>query len=33
MGNGVPIVLKREDVMKANPRIMQNYGVNAASNL
>jgi S1-C subfamily serine protease len=26
-GNGVPIVLKREDVLRANPRIMQRYGI------
>lgn len=26
-GNGVPIVLRREDVLKANPRIMERYGI------
>ena len=33
LGNGVPIVLKREDVLKATPRIMKNYGVSSAMNL
>ena len=32
-GNGVPIVLKREDVLKADPSIMEKYGIPAAENL
>lgn len=32
-GNGVPIVLKREEVVKATPRILKNYGITADRNL
>ncbi len=32
-GHGVPIVLNRDEVVKAEPRIMKNYGVPAARNL
>ena len=32
-GLGVPIVLKREDVLKANPRILSRYGVPSPLNL
>ena len=32
-GNGVPIVLKREDVVKATPRILKNYGISSDRNL
>ncbi len=32
-GDGVPIVLNREEVLKANPRIMQTYGIPSPRNL
>ena len=32
-GDGVPIVLKREDVVKATPRILKNYGITSDRNL
>jgi hypothetical protein len=32
-GDGVPIVLKREDVVKATPRILKNYGITSDWNL
>ena len=33
MGNGVPIVLKREDVIKAMPRILEQYRIPSPQNL
>jgi S1-C subfamily serine protease len=33
MGQGVPIVLKRDEVVKATPRIMTSYGVATSKNL
>jgi S1-C subfamily serine protease len=32
-GVGVPIVLNREESLKANPRIMENYGIHSLQNL
>ncbi|MFZ4716096.1 MAG: PDZ domain-containing protein, partial [Chthoniobacterales bacterium] len=32
-GPGIPIVLKREEVLKANPRIMERYGIPSPQNL
>lgn len=32
-GIGVPIVMKRSEVLKANPRIMQTYGIRSLRNL
>jgi hypothetical protein len=32
-GDGVPIVLKRGDVVKATPRILKNYGITSDRNL
>lgn len=33
MGNGVPIILKREDVLKANPGILDRYRISSPENL
>ena len=33
MGNGVPIVLKRDEVLKATPRILERYRVPSSQNL
>jgi S1-C subfamily serine protease len=33
MGNGVPIVLKRDEVAKATPRILESYRIPSAENL
>lgn len=32
-GNGVPIILKREEVLKATPRILESYRIPSAENL
>jgi hypothetical protein len=33
LGNGVPIVLKRQEVMNATPRILESYRIPAVENL